>query len=108
MQSYRSSDFACSWILELLGHIQSTIANETTSHYQIQFLCDVFALSVVVLAGQDIFILSQDDLIVVPEHRLQLFPFSIVSLLECPNWKSRYVQVNNKFCWLFWQNLNYY
>ncbi|KAF2896131.1 hypothetical protein ILUMI_10044 [Ignelater luminosus] len=98
MKFYRNSDFACSWILELLGHIQSTIANENTNRYRIQFLCDVYTLSVVVLAGQDIFILSQDDLIVVPEHRLQFFPYSLVSLLEHPNWKSCYVQISE---WLY-------
>lgn len=92
MEARRNTNLITDWIIELLAHIQSTIANENISRRYIEFLCDIFIISMVTLAGQDLYLLS-NQLTNVSEHHFQRFPQSVAALIKMEYWQEHTTQV---------------
>ncbi|KAK4884735.1 hypothetical protein RN001_001006 [Aquatica leii] len=98
IKSYRNSECASTWLLEYLNHIQSTIANENMSNYNLQFLCDVFIISMIILSGYNVFLESTDELVRLSEYHLLMFSQSITKLMKIQYWNSNIGHIAE---WLF-------
>ncbi|KAF4532933.1 hypothetical protein B566_EDAN015645 [Ephemera danica] len=75
------------WVLELMGHIQAALTS-TDKLEEASFLCDVFALAVVVLSGHHCLCPKPTAAAASKETRLSLLPQALLSLLEYPEWKT--------------------
>ncbi|KAF5291371.1 hypothetical protein FQA39_LY03522 [Lamprigera yunnana] len=93
MQSYRSSNVASAWVLEYLNNIQTTVANENMINYNLQFLCNVFIVMMVVLSGHDVFLESSQNFSIGFENCSNLFPQSVTKLMKLEHWNSNIIQI---------------
>lgn len=70
------------WLLELLGQIQEVLTKEDKEKDQIVYLCDVFLLAVIVLAGYEIYVTPIEQVVISKEERLNLFPVALLNLVQ--------------------------
>uniref|UniRef100_A0A1Y1MEH0 DUF3730 domain-containing protein n=1 Tax=Photinus pyralis TaxID=7054 RepID=A0A1Y1MEH0_PHOPY len=97
MENFRNSDLSSTWILEYIGYVQTSIANESSSNYNLQFLCNVLIIIVIILSGHNVFT-TLEELIKSQETYLNLFPQSLAKLIKLPYWKDSVGQVAE---WIF-------
>lgn len=87
---YKLLEISVDWTLEYLGHIQAIIANESVGNKKLQFLYDVYIVTIIILSGLDVF---NDDFANTAQIRLRLFPQSVAQLIKNQLWQPHVLKV---------------
>lgn len=90
LQNQKNKVVNSTWITDLLGQIQTTIAEEEKFSPHLELFFDVFVLSVVIFAGYNVFVKSFDM-----EKLRYLFPTAISTIVKTTYFNHQTLQVIN-------------
>uniref|UniRef100_A0A1Q3F5H2 Uncharacterized protein n=1 Tax=Culex tarsalis TaxID=7177 RepID=A0A1Q3F5H2_CULTA len=89
--AFGSQKVLTEWIVELIGYIQSNLAEQSVEMKEILFMLDTFLMVVIALAGY-VCLTGEDALVENPEKRLSLFPASLIMVFKHNLWR----EIENK------------